>query len=77
MINALPTSTVVALGILDTPTTATLDVRNNQTVAGIVALGNSGSNNFISNTQTAAVTLTVNPDGAGEAAADSTFAGNY
>ncbi len=75
VVNALPTSTVVAIGLSGSNASATLDVRSNQTVAGIVAVGSTPSTNFISNTQTASTTLTINPDSAGGAAADSTFTG--
>ncbi|CAN5735429.1 hypothetical protein BH09VER1_BH09VER1_39780 [soil metagenome] len=76
VVNALPTATVVAIGLSGSNASATLDVRNNLTVAGIVAVGSDPTKNLISNTQTTAgTTLTINPDGAGGAAADSTFSG--
>lgn len=69
---ALPAATTVVLGSGNN--NATLDVRASQTVAGIITAGT--GTGFITNTQTTGTTtLTVNPDGAGGAAADSTFAG--
>lgn len=72
--NALPAATRVIVGSASVNATATLDVRTSQTVAGI---GNAGTGtSTITNSQTTGVTrLTINPDGAGAAAADSTFSG--
>jgi autotransporter-associated beta strand protein len=69
---ALTTGTTVTIG--NGSSNATLDVRASQTIAGI---GNSGSGTATINQSqtTGTTTLTINPSGAGLAAADSTFAG--
>ena len=70
---ALPTSTIVTIGDAVLNATATLDVRANQTVAGIGTAGSGTSN--ITNSQVAGTTiLTINPDG-GASPADSTVSG--
>ncbi len=75
--SGLAPSSVVVIGTSGSTTAASLDIRTaNVTVAGIAAVGSSPTNNTVTNTGLAGTgTLTVNPDGAGVAAADSTFAG--
>lgn len=69
---ALTASTTVVIG--SGSGNATLDVRASQTVAGISKAGTGTSS--ITNSQTTGTTrITVNPDGAGVAAADSVFSG--
>lgn len=69
---ALPSSTTVTIG--SGSNSAALDVRASQTIAGIARAGT--GNATITQTQTiGTTTLTINPDGAGEDAADSAFSG--
>jgi len=69
---ALPSSTVVTIG--SGSATAVLDIRASQTVAGI-ARGTTGTATITNSQTEGTTTLTINPDGAGGAAADSTFGG--
>ena len=71
--NALPAGTTVIFGNGGS-TSVTLDVRASQTVAGL-SVNTSGSSTISNSQTTGATILTVNPDGAGLSAADSTFSG--
>ncbi|HEY0945086.1 MAG TPA: autotransporter-associated beta strand repeat-containing protein [Opitutaceae bacterium] len=69
---SLPTTTTVIIG--SGGNNAALGVRASQTVAGISNLG-TGTATITGDTSSAATRLTINSDGAGASAADSTFTG--
>ena len=73
--NALPTSTNVVIGLAGTANSGTLDVRSNQTIAGLSAVGTTLANEKVSQNQvTGTTTLTGNPSGA-TTPTDSIFGG--